>query len=240
MGHVRLHIPTPTSRKGFAMGAIGYVATFVGGVVTTILLEHARRWWFSPKLDVVLREDEYGKVATSFQLDPDYKPPPLHEIPPDRDTEAVAEMIVAQLKKRAQYVRLRVRNVGWSTAQQVRGFLVDVRILDPKNGYERIFFDSIPLCWSYVLDGNRTALDIPRNVNINLDVFHTVEGEHSFTPCFAAMPEAYSNRFRNADTYILTVAVVAENATPRVVEIEVRWNGRWNDFEYGRHRKHIR
>ena len=45
-----------------------------------------------------------------------------------------------------------------------------VDMSDGDGGYTRLFFDCIPLCWSFLEKESPQVFDIPRGANVNLDL----------------------------------------------------------------------
>lgn len=129
------------------------------------------------------------------------------------------------------YVRLRVDNAWRGTLKNCRGFLVDIERELEGGKLERVFFDSIPLSWSYLVGSNLPgAVDIPAGVTFNLDVLSTQRDKDAYTPRLAAIPTCYEPLFKQHGSYRWTIAVTADNAKPAVTKLRLKWAGKWDDF----------
>src|SRR5207244_416824 len=110
-------------------------------------------------------------------------------------------------------------------------FLVDIeKQIDPKCK-KRVFFDTIPLPWSYQSSDQPQAVDIPARIVFNVDVFSTAEGTGSQVPHFKWWPNCNANLFDEPAEFILTIEVTAENAGTQTVKLRLKWNGAWDNFE---------
>jgi hypothetical protein len=187
------------------------------------------RWAFiGPKLKVLFREDEYGKIRTIDVLPGGtVKTPVASDVP-----QPPQEIVLHRSETRAEYVRIRVENHGFEAAKSCRAFLVDVQRLSEDGKWVRVFFDSIPLRWSYLPADQPQLIDIPRKTIFNADVFSTEEGRDQFFPSFYFIPTGYRDTFRQPGEFILTVVVAAENTRtkPKPIKLHVIWKGKWDDF----------
>lgn len=183
------------------------VAAFVGALGKW-LFDLAKYCIRGPKLDVFHRYDEYGIVPT------------IEGCGPETDS---------------MYARICVRNNGKETAKGCRGFLVDVEFrpeTDSSSEFRRIFFDSIPLVWSYVTDGPQ-IVDVPKNVTFNLDLLRTRKGTpQQFEPHIVAVPKHCGGRFCEKGRYRFTIVVDSENATAKTYKLDLLWSQSWECFKF--------
>lgn len=128
------------------------------------------------------------------------------------------------------YLRMMVKNTGKRVADRCRGFLVNIEFESVESGQRSpVFFDSIPLIWSYDKDHSRPEVDVPNGVSFTLDIFRTVSGAKGFFPCINPMPRGY--KFESPGKYHLTIVLTAQNTSAVTETMVIDWKGVWNDFE---------
>jgi hypothetical protein len=143
----------------------------------------------------------------------------------------------------AYYVRIKVTNHrGWrkwgiQSLRHVKGYLVNVRRRNNENRqFESVgYCDAIPLKWSYLEeDAGRRGIDIPDGLGQYLNVVATQTNRPDFIPEIVTTPYRYSRLFdpgRQTDFALcLTIVVVAEETSPKKVELVIEWHGAWDNF----------
>ena len=105
------------------------------------------------------------------------------------------------------------------------GDLTGVDEVQGANKFRSLFFDSIPLNWSYLEP--YSTIDIPRHVVAHVDVAIARKGEDvdSLAVCLATHPTRYDELLGSPSKYRLTVVVTAENADPITTALFIDWNG---------------
>ena len=174
-------------------------------VATSLATNYAVNWIFGPQLRVFFRQGEYGIVKTENQTSPTIISKTL-----------LGEAVVSPgTREGAAFIRVCVQNTGRGVAKGCRGFLTDVEIDAGDGKWRRIFWDAIPLNWSYLAWDAPQVIDLPGEVDANLDVVTCRQDAELAAPCLATIPLRYE-KLLNADSHFrLTVIVAAENAKPK-------------------------
>jgi hypothetical protein len=183
----------------------------------------AQTFFFGPKLCIVLRHDEYGKYKTVEQIHPERSV--LHQ---EMGGGWPSKQVLSpEIRQDVMYLRLRVQNSGRGTAMRCRAFLADVSREETGGHLSRLFYDSIPLCWSYLDSKESQILDIPWGLDVYLDILsaHPGEPKAELRPRTIVMPFRYNQLFTEHGRYRVTIVVVAENAKAVTHHLSINWHG---------------
>jgi hypothetical protein len=203
----------------FSQTMLTIVVAVIVSVLTLIATHFAQKRFFGPHIEVAYLAGEYGQVVTEEQE-------------PGKLTFS-GGLITGPPRNPVRYVRLRVRNKR-GNAKGCRGFLTDVERRGPENKFTRVYFDAIPLCWSYLDAAGPQIIDLPKGVDAHLDFLslHLQSDMGSMLrPRLWTVPFRYESIFESHGDYRLTVTVTAENADPVSRRLEVDWHGGWKDLE---------
>jgi len=134
----------------------------------------------------------------------------------------------------AYYVRIKVTSryaLGY-IARGCRGYLVRLEHQCEKDTKRIELPDRIPLSWAYGQGAASQVTDVAGAVPAFLDVVHTQKGDGRFFFCFAACePDRYVPLKEHNGEFIFTLAVTADNATPKTRKVKFTWRGDWQDFD---------
>lgn len=118
------------------------------------------------------------------------------------------------------YVRMKVTSYGRfaTEARGCRAYLTNIEKQNEKGEFESTAYcDSIRLAWS-CQGPQRTEqfrpMDIPREVNQYIDVVSLLKNVNLFRLHLEVTPNRYIKMFMQTGTFLLTVHVHAENASP--------------------------
>lgn len=199
----------------------------ITSAITTVVTIWVKSRVLGPKLIVVLRDDEYGSMKTIEQLQCGVT---VSHQPTDQGLPIV-QQLAPEIRSEVLYLRLRVQNTGYETAKQCRAFLTDVEF-ESGGRYSRVFWDCIPLCWSYLDRSEPQVLDLPNGIDMNVDLLsaHSRTETTELRPRTTSIPFRYESIFTQFGRYRLTIAVVAENAMAVKRRFLIEWKGRWDDL----------
>ena len=206
----------------------------IGGVIVggsiTAAAGPLRDFLLGPRLRVLYHAGEFGKVKTTEHHRHQAHCATAATAPGEAGQEV--DITLSYFTREVVYVRLRVDNAWRGTLKNCRAFLVDIEREMGDQKRERVFFDSIPLSWSNIVDSSSLGrLDIPAGVIFNLDVLSTRKGSDAYLPRLAAVPNYYESLFKQHGTFRWTIAVTADNAKPFICKLRLKWSGIWDDFD---------
>jgi hypothetical protein len=181
---------------------ITFATAVITAAITAVASDWAKRRFFGPELNIVYRGGEYGLFRT----------------PTDSDTQAI-------------YARVCVQNRGREVAIKCRAYLASIEQQRNQGQFEHIFFDCIPLCWSFLPKTEPQVLDIPRGVNVNLDVLTSNQGGNSPMPCVVILTLPYASLFSESGVYRMTVVVSPENGRPAIRQFLATLGAGWDRIE---------
>lgn len=134
------------------------------------------------------------------------------------------------------YFRIRIRNIGWDTAENVEVSLEEVKKRVGKNYI--IDYDFIPLNLKWSLWGERrTELPIPSDTYRHCDLAHLEEPKHKGATengllLFKFDVLFYPNVSRTSllpGDYKVKISATGKNARIARKTIMIKWNGAWHD-----------
>ena len=209
---------------GFSWSSI--LGGVVGAVVIFAIVECIKRVMLVPKLKPVLRGDKFGRLPTIEDLSVTAECPTAGDGPP-------VKVLLSSNTRKCQYVRISVTNEGWDTARGCRGFLTNFEKCAGPDKFERLFFDHVPLHWSYLPADAEQVVSIPMDGKtiVNLDVFSTSEGEKDYSMRLVSMPNSYKSIFQQTGEFRLTIHITADNAKTAEIMLYLNWQGDWQNYK---------
>jgi len=131
------------------------------------------------------------------------------------------------------YVRMKATSYGRFAvaARGCRAYLTNVEKRNKKGEFEStVYCDSIRLAWSCQrLPPEQFGLmDIPSKVNQYIDIVSLLQEDHKFEPRVEGMPNRYIKMFQQTGTFLFTVYVHAENASPVKCKLIFTWRHPWD------------
>ena len=180
---------------------LGGLIGFGGGVIAPRLSND----FFGPKLDVSITDDEECNTTTTLS-DPE----------------------TGQFFADARYVRVKVTNIGNSTAKNCAAYLSGVEFLDAEIDPKARYVDTIRLSWS----GRSThaAIDLPPNISDYVNVLEAHSKSNFLRPLLEVNLNRYVPLWQQKGRIKLTVSVSADDTKVAKFPFEVDWHGHWENL----------
>lgn len=185
------------------------IAGSIGGIIVLVfgkLYNLVSRKWKEPKLKVEFDENIPGCITYTTD----------------------------NAGRRVAFIRMKAANHGKraTTARGCVAYLTNVEKQNEKGEFESTdYCDSIRLAWS--CQGQEPerfgSLDIPRSVNQYIDIVSFGEKQANFEPQLEVMPNRYLMLFQTTGSFLFTVHVHAENASPVKCKLIFTWRHPWNN-----------
>ncbi len=188
------------------IGLIAAGSALLGGLLGGLLsgaYQHLRDWLDRPRLEIDYEGNAANKTEANYTR---------------KDGTAVAEI----------YIRVRVRNMGRSTAKRALVFLTSLKEVHPSGTVPTSYHDSLPLSWP---GWDFVPRDIPPapGVNFYVDLMKVSKdppGQWIF--CVQRSPGDDLKNY--SGVYRFEVTATADNAEAATFEVDVTYEKDWHNL----------
>ncbi len=151
----------------------------------------------------------------------------------DKKTQGCVSYTTAN-RRPVVYIRMKATSYGRFAiaARGCRAYLTNIEKQNEKGEFESTAYcDSIRLAWS--CQGPKPSeqfrsMDIPREVNQYIDVVSLLQEDNLFRLHLEVTPNRYIKLFQQTGTFLFTVHVHAENASPVKCKLVFTWRHAWD------------
>ena len=136
---------------------------------------------------------------------------------------------------KARYVRLNVRNTGKLAAKTCRGFLTQVGRYEGNNLIDLNYHEAVEFKWACnPFPGPVVVKDIVHGLDHFLDICAADLNTHDLQLALVFLAPCAHNLINATGSYLLTILIVAENASPVTAKMRLNWNQDSNELTIGR------
>ncbi len=194
--------------------SVAVIVAFGSAIVGAVLhgtYENWRDWRARPRLQI-----DYKGVEGANKVEVDYRKP---------DHQHIAEI----------YVRARVQNAGKRPAKNCLVYLTALTEVHPSGTTTPTsFHDPMPLTWAGY---DFSPRGIPRGVPFYVDLMRVSKHQSGWLISVEKLLGSQGNLTAYRGTYRFQLTATADNADPFVYEIDVSYNGDWNNLRAVAHTK---
>ena len=198
--------------------AIELIATAFGGGVLTLIGQEGLRYIRRPRLTISF-EDKAEYLSRT----------PIHW------PKVFDDPASGTVELEAIYLRVKVLNVGKSTARSCRAYITHVERENFDGSTEKIEAqDSIPIPWSLRGERSLEPFDLPGRINQFADVCFTISRDHphKLFPAAPMFPLRFRRSWDKPGRFRLEITVTADGISSVSKTIKFEWQGPWDTLRF--------